>query len=134
LESQPRKGDGILVKLVGVSGQGNSRARVLKLGSYKRDPRAVNDLALLRLSRNIGVPFAEFATPLRHDGKRYSALGFPDADVQGRNASGVLHAANADGLVQMDGNSALFVKGGFSGAPVWSKNLNAFVGIVVREL
>ena len=134
LGRSPKENAKVTVKLIGVRGQVAVSARILKLGKYARDRRAVNDLALLRLSTNLGVPVAEFATPLRHGGKEYSALGFPDADPQGRNASGLLHAANADGLVQMDGNSALFVKGGFSGAPVWSKSLDAFVGIVVSEL
>jgi hypothetical protein len=134
LGRRPRQNEQVTVKLIGIGNQEIVRARVIKLGAYARDPRAVNDLALLRLSRNFGVPVAEFATPLRHGGKEYSALGFPDADPQGRNASGLLHAANADGLVQMDGNSSLFVKGGFSGAPVWSRSLDAFVGIVVSEL
>src|SRR5439155_12186322 len=45
-----------------------------------------------------------------------------------------LHAADAKGLVQMDRGGALSVLGGFSGAPVWSPDLNAFVGLVVTEL
>lgn len=134
LGRRPKLNAVLQVKLIGVGSQKVVRTRVRKLGDYARDARAVNDLALLRLPSSCGVPVAEFATPLRHGGKDYSALGFPDADPQGRNASGLLHAANADGLVQMDGNSALFVKGGFSGAPVWSPSLAAFVGIVVSEL
>jgi hypothetical protein len=134
LGRRPKTNNEVRIKLIGVGDGEAVRAKVFKLGEYARDARAVNDLALLKLSRNFGVPIAEFATPLRHAGKAYSALGFPDADPQGRNASGLLHAANADGLVQMDGNSALFVKGGFSGAPVWSRSLDAFVGIVVSEL
>lgn len=124
----------VRVKIIGMDGQPMVQARVIKLGAYTRGKAALNDLALLKLSRSFNIPAMEFATPLRHGGKRYSVLGFPDGDPQGRNASGLLHAANAAGLVQMDGNSALFVKGGFSGAPVWSEDLKAFVGIVVREL
>ncbi|HEY5041948.1 MAG TPA: serine protease [Verrucomicrobiae bacterium] len=134
LGRSPAKNAKILVKLMGVSGQPEISTRIEKLGKYASKRHSVEDLALLKFGRLRGISEAEFATPLRHGGKRYSVLGFPDSDLQGRNASGVLHAANAAGLVQMDGNSALFVKGGFSGAPVWSSDLRAFVGMVVSEL
>lgn len=134
LGKKPKKGAKVSVKLVGMDNQPLEETSVLKLGAYAREGSAQSDLALLQLARPFTIPTMEFATPLRHSGKRYSVLGFPDGDPQGRNASGLLHAANAAGLVQMDGNSALFVKGGFSGAPVWSADLGAFVGIVVREL
>ena len=71
---------------------------------------------------------------MRHSRESFSVLGFPEGDPQGRNAVGVLLAADAKGLVQMDSEGALLVEGGFSGAPVWSAELGAFVGIVVTEL
>ena len=93
-----------------------------------------NDLALLKLPPNgLDVTAVEFASPLRHGGKHYSVLGFPGGDPQGRNATGVLNAMDARGLVQMDRGGALSVLGGFSGAPVWSADVAAFVGLVVRE-
>ncbi len=131
---KPAKGVKLQVKLIGIAGQPTVTSRVMTLGAYAKTERSLDDMALLSLDGNLDIPAAEFATPLRHGGKTYSALGFPDGDSQGRNASGILHAANADGLVQMDGNSALFVRGGFSGAPVWSPDLRAFVGMVVSEL
>ncbi|HEU5153660.1 MAG TPA: hypothetical protein VFU03_02900, partial [Gemmatimonadales bacterium] len=79
------------------------------------------------------IPPVEFASPLRHGGKSYSVMGFPGGDRQGRNATGKLHAADAKGLVQMDRGGALSILGGFSGAPVWSPEVSAFVGIVVTE-
>src|SRR4051794_40313084 len=61
-------------------------------------------------------------------------LGFPDGLPQGRNASGILNATDALGLVQMNkGSEALQVEQGFSGAPVWSPDIRAFVGMVVTE-
>ena len=134
LGKKPKKGAKIQVKLIGVDEQPIITAVVEDLGPYPSTQKAKNDLALLKLIITFEISAAEFATPLRHLGKHYSVLGFPDGDSQGRNAGGKLHAANADGLVQMDGNSALFVKGGFSGAPVWSSDLKAFVGIVVSDL
>jgi hypothetical protein len=133
LEDTPKRNARVRVQLIGVNKQPTVSAMVHKLGSYSRRKRPVTDLALLRLDRKLNIPVAEFATPLRHGGKKYSVLGFPDGDEQGRHASGVLHAADAAGLVQMDGNSALFIRGGFSGAPVWSPDLSAFLGMVVTE-
>jgi hypothetical protein len=134
LGAKPKNGASVRLKLIGIPEQPVVRSTLKKLGKFARDKRPINDLALLELNRKLDIPVAEFATPLRHSGKKYSVLGFPDGMEQGRNASGWLHAADALGLVQMDGSSALFVKGGFSGAPVWSPDMNAFVGMVVSEL
>ena len=122
----------VLVTLVGVDGQPTVNAKIRDLGG--KDPE--NDLALLKLDPppRLSIPPVEFASPLRHGGKSYSVLGFPSGDRQGRNATGRLNAVDARGLVQMDRGGALFVLGGFSGAPVWSVELGAFVGIVVTEL
>jgi hypothetical protein len=99
-------------------------------------PGPQNDLALLRIvdAGNLDIQMVEFASPLRHSGKSYSVLGFPAGERQGRNVSGKLHAADANGLLQMDRGGALSVLGGFSGAPVWSPDLKAFIGLVVTEL
>ena len=96
------------------------------------------DLALLRIlpRPDIAPRIApmEFASPLRHSGKSFYALGFPNGSPQGHHASGRLHGADAYGLVQMDGMSPLLVQGGFSGAPVWCPEVGAFVGIIVSAL
>jgi hypothetical protein len=99
-------------------------------------PGPQNDLALLEIDGDTGLRIepVNFASPLRHTGKQYSVMGFPAGDRQGRNVSGLLHAADASGLVQMDRGSSLSVLGGFSGAPVWCPDVSAFVGIVVTEL
>jgi hypothetical protein len=122
----------IAVSLTGVIGQPTVWANLDRIGGTGHE----NDIALLKISSGppLNIPPAEFASPLRHYGKTYSVLGFPGGDPQGRNAAGRLHAADAKGLVQMDRGGALAVLGGFSGAPVWSSDLHAFVGIVVSEL
>lgn len=118
--------------LIGVTGRPTVRLRVVKLGS-----EAVHeDLARLEIESDISLTIMpiQFCTPVRHSGKSFSVLGFPNRDPQGRNAKGFLHAANAEDMVQMDGDSSLLVQGGFSGAPVWSAELCGFVGLVVAEL
>lgn len=127
------QGKQILVSLPGVNNQPTVVAGVERVGGEG----AQNDLALLKIldaHRFQKIQAVEFASPLRHGGKSYSVLGFPGGDQQGRNAVGRLHAADAKGLVQMDRGGALSVLGGFSGAPVWSSDMNAFVGLVVTEL
>ena len=127
------KGKNVLVSLAGVTNQPTVETEVVNTGG--ECPQ--NDLALLKIldpSPFQKIAAVEFASPLRHGGKTYSVLGFPGGDQQGRNAVGRLHAADAKGLVQMDRGGALSVLGGFSGAPVWSSDVNAFVGLVVTEL
>jgi hypothetical protein len=121
----------VLVSLVGVTGQPTIKTKVAQIDKG----RLSYDLARLEIMEDIGLEIVPvmFASPFRHGGKSYSVLGFPGGDPQGRNASGHLHAADAAGLVQMDGSSSLFVRGGFSGAPVWSTEVDGFVGLVVTE-
>lgn len=136
LGRKPQIGDIIDCRLIGVVGQPVLKACVEELRDEEFPER---DLALLslRVPREIelAVTPMEFVTPLRHSGKRFSVFGFPnDTDDQGRNVTGWLHAADAKGLVQMDCGGNLSVEGGYSGAPVWSPDLDGFVGIVVSEL
>jgi hypothetical protein len=95
------------------------------------------DLAIVRIvlprGQKLRVPETEFAAPFRHGGKAFSVVGFPAGDSDGYYASGVMRGANIAGLVQLDGEGKILVQGGFSGAPVWSADLSAYVGIVVSE-
>jgi hypothetical protein len=130
-----KQGDKVDVRLVGVKGRPKRVATVEKIGE---DGPLERDLALLTIvpseEEEVIVPPVEFATPFRHAGKGFSVLGFPDGAEQGRNAFGTLNAADAFGLVQMNKDSAaLEVKQGYSGAPVWSPEIGAFVGLVVTE-
>lgn len=134
LGKTPAINDQVQARLVGLASTNNLvTAKIIKLGS---DTIATDDLALLEIIDPLGLPIApvEFCTPLRHGDKRFSVLGFPTDEQQGRNARGFLHAINADGLVQMDRNGSLKVERGYSGAPVWSPDLGAYVGLVVTEL
>ena len=124
-------GEHIPISIIGVRGRPTLWARVVKvLGT-----RLETDVAMLEIvdQQRISVPPAEFARPLSHGGKSYSVFGFPLGDAQGRNVTGTLNASDAVGLVQMDRGGVLSVLGGFSGAPVWSRDLRAFVGLVVTE-
>lgn len=124
----------VKVRLIGIDGQPSLTAEV---GKVADGSTSTEDLTLLMLRPTafpLEFPTVEFATPLRHGGKTFSVLGFPDGDAQGRHSTGFLHAIDAAGLVQMDGHSPLLVQPGFSGAPVWSPEVGAFVGLVVTEL
>ena len=108
-----------------------------EIESYADGDEPENDLCLLRikgLDDRLKIAPIEFVAPLRHGRKSYSVLGLPKSDPQGKNAIGILQAADAKGLIQMESVGALLVEGGFSGAPVWSSDLGGFVGLVIAEL
>lgn len=125
----------VTVTLTGVRGQPKVNAVPEKVCS---ESCYSGDLALLRFEppaqTKLAISAAQFAAPLRHSGKTFYTLGFPEGSDQGLHANGSLHGADASGLVQMDGTSPLLVEDGFSGAPVWSPELGAFVGLVVAAL
>lgn len=128
-------GDVIPVVLVGVSGQ----PRVQAMLEYLGDPSSfASDIAVLRLeehaSARLAIAPVRFAAPMTHAGKRFGVLGFPGGinyGRTGRHAAGLLRGADAEGLVQMDGDHIIAVEPGYSGAPVWCADVQAFVGIVV---
>jgi hypothetical protein len=132
LTKEPKPGSTVVATLAGIRTQPTVNTKVIRLGQA----RPVDDLALLEIVGGpaLSVAPVEFASPLRHGGKTYSVMGFPGGDRQGHNVSGSLHATDAMGLVQMDRGGSLSVLGGFSGAPVWSKEVAAFVGLVVTEM
>jgi hypothetical protein len=111
--------------LFAASGE-RAEASVLHVGDPKR-PAA--DFALLKTSaRHVGAPLLEQAAP----GHRYDCFGYPTgwAD-QGNAAQGLVGLANAQGLIQLEGDGTGFgIRGGFSGAPVWDRLAQAVVGMV----
>jgi hypothetical protein len=129
------RGKKVSVQLVGITSRPVLSARVSRVSALAGPGEDLVTLELedRDLPNRFEIPPAEFATPLRHGDKSFSVLGFPNGDSQGCNASGRLHGSDALGLIQMDMTSSLMVESGYSGAPVWSSDLGAFVGIVVSE-
>jgi hypothetical protein len=122
------------IQLIGVTGNPSCVGKVIDFPSGKGPE---NDLCLLEIEQLEGrlrIEPVEFITTLRHGQKSFSVLGFRTPDPLGRNAVGRLHAADARGLIQMDCEGALPVSGGYSGAPVWSSDLGAFIGLVRSEI
>jgi hypothetical protein len=110
-------------------------------GRFEKRSKAgglAGDLAIIRIAlpraQKLRITETEFAAPFRHGGKTFSVVGFPEGNSDGCYASGLMRGANVAGLVQLDGEGEILVQGGFSGAPVWSSDLNAYVGLVVSEL
>jgi hypothetical protein len=103
-------------------------AAILHVG----DPgRPAADFALLkaaRKARHPGAPVLEQAP----SGHRYESFGYPTGwSEQGNAAQGVVGLANAQGLIQLEGDGTGFdIRGGFSGAPVWDRLAQAVVGMV----
>src|ERR1044071_4734515 len=93
-----------------------------------------DDVAVLRIlepPRLPSVPRAEFATPLTFKGKPYSTVTFTDGMPQAAGASLLLDAPPS-------GSGAPIVTSGLvsshisAGSPVWSSDLEAFVGILSK--
>ena len=58
------------------------------------------------------------------------AFGFPDRDLIGNSADGVVGAALTLGWIRLDTQSRYFVRPGFSGGGLWSPDYKAVVGVV----
>ncbi|MEU6408884.1 P-loop NTPase fold protein [Microbispora sp. NPDC046933] len=89
------------------------------------------DLAVLRLERSLPpdvrpVEFAAAAPP----GLQVSAYGFPRGYQDGRWASGRTVGSLPNGAVQLEATDSTGFTAGYSGAPVWSPELGAVLGIL----
>ena len=101
-----------------------------------QNPGLVMDLALLILQQP--VPVGVQAAPLRcpKTGDLIScawwAFGFPSGDPVGNWAEGEVGAALGYGWVRLDtrSDSRYFVRPGFSGGGLWSRDYAAVVGVV----
>ncbi|MCX5346092.1 nSTAND1 domain-containing NTPase [Streptomyces atratus] len=98
-------------------------------------PDQTGDIAVLRL-RN-GIPGARplpMVDPQRgvwdHDAR---AVGFTDDNPDGIWQSGRFRGPTRQGWIQLSraNGEAVYVKGGFSGSPVWDNELGAAVGMMV---
>ncbi|MFJ4843294.1 trypsin-like peptidase domain-containing protein [Streptomyces sp. NPDC088746] len=98
-------------------------------------PDRTGDMALLRLRVPIPgarpLPLADPPEGVWHHHAR--AVGFTDDHPGGIWHSGTFRGPTREGWVQLsrgDGES-VYVKGGFSGSPVWNDELGAVVGLMV---
>ncbi|MFI7037277.1 P-loop NTPase fold protein [Microbispora rosea] len=111
---------------------GPSRAGVHFLASAApgSEPPTV-DLAVLRLETALPpdvrpVEFAASAPP----GLQVSVYGFPNGYPDGRWVSGRTVGSLPSGAVQLEVTDSAGFTGGYSGAPVWSPELGAVLGII----
>jgi hypothetical protein len=125
-------GGTVLVSLAISTTNGFSEAKIIQFGSGD----AVGDLALLETSGSMlppGAGKARFATPLRYNDRQFAVLGFSDGAGEGLPVEGsFVGPEDRDGLVLMPGEK-IRNKGGFHGTPVWSPELEAFVGLVTSS-
>ncbi|HEY5041949.1 MAG TPA: hypothetical protein VIK53_08095 [Verrucomicrobiae bacterium] len=126
-------GGTVLVSLAISTTNGFSEAKIIQFGSGD----AVGDLALLETSGSMlppGAGKARFATPLRYNDRQFGVLGFSDGAGEELAVEGsFVGPEDRDGLVLMPGEK-IRNKGGFHGTPVWSPELEAFVGLVTSSL
>ncbi|WP_412775129.1 trypsin-like peptidase domain-containing protein [Streptomyces platensis] len=98
-------------------------------------PDQTGDIAVLRLRNRIpGARPLPMADPQRgvwdHDAR---AVGFTDDNPDGIWLSGRFLGPTRQGWIQLSraNGEAVYVKGGFSGSPVWDNELGAAVGMMV---
>ena len=71
-------------------------------------------------------------TQYQLDRHKFGAYGFPPGKDHAVWAEGVITKRVGQGRIQLNGlNTQYSLKGGFSGTPIWDKNLGAVVGIAV---
>lgn len=124
--TEPSAGEPVAIRFA--SDGARAEASVLHVGDPKR-PAA--DFALLKTkpsARRMGAPLLGQAAA----GHRYDCFGYPTGwTEQGNAAGGIIGLANAQGLIQLEGDGTGFgIRGGFSGAPVWDRLAQAVVGMV----
>ncbi|MEU2630379.1 hypothetical protein, partial [Kitasatospora sp. NPDC007106] len=94
----------------------------------------INDVAVLVLAEPLPE---ECAIQVRRPaagtllGHRWWAFGFPDS-AHGSSSSGIVGEELGYDWIRLDTTSKYLVKGGFSGAGVWSEDYNAVVGMVAQ--
>jgi WD40 repeat protein len=97
-------------------------------------PLPLSDLAVLTLHEPVpaGVEPAPLRCPRPEDlvSKAWWAFGFPEGDLIGNSADGVVGAWLALGWVRLDAESRYQVRPGFSGGGLWSPDYQAVVGVV----
>jgi len=125
-----REGQEVLITLVGLPDHAPLQARVMRLEAGETLDDA---LALLESVEPLPAQLrsnTEFATALRSTGKEFSVMGFTDRKEGGTTVTGRLEAANNSGLLSLIGDGIGQLGYFFGGSPVWSPELNAFVGLV----
>ncbi|MFJ8545933.1 serine protease [Streptomyces sp. NPDC093586] len=111
-------------------------ARIVQWGPSQAPDGNGPDSAVLRLERQVpgtGPVRCVDLEPEELRGYTAEIIGFPTGRRQGVWREGVLRGPQADGQVQIDRVGAGYrVPPGFSGSPVWSRDLGAVVGMTVR--
>ncbi|WP_329212384.1 nSTAND1 domain-containing NTPase [Streptomyces sp. NBC_01708] len=111
-------------------------ARIVQWGPSQVPDGNGPDVAVLRLERLVpgtGPARCVDMEPAKLRGYAAEIIGFPAGRPQGIWHEGVLRGPQAGGQVQIDRVGAGYrVTPGFSGSPVWSRDLGAVVGMTVR--
>jgi WD40 repeat protein len=136
--STPEEGARLYVDLPLLSGPGSQTVTVTASVVLWAPSRAAGglDVAVLRLDSV--VPGTEPARlvdiePAAMRGHATQIVGFPEGRGQGVWHEGVLRGRQADGQIQVDRvGTGYRVSRGFSGSPVWDRDLGAVIGMMVK--
>lgn len=88
-------------------------------------------MALLEVAKSVlrpEVPPAEFASPLKYEGQEFMVVTFPPNLGRGITDGGQFQSETSNGTIRM--GPYKFQDGGFGGSPIFSPELDAFVGLV----
>jgi hypothetical protein len=107
--------------------------RLIKL---ENDGLPENDLALLEIENppHMNVPEVEFASPLRHGARVILCWAFPMVIGKDGTLADIYSLLMPRACCRWIEAARFQCWAGSSGAPVWSSDLSAFVGLVVTEL
>lgn len=115
------------------------RLKAQVIAYFPKADKASDDVAVLKLVSRLPVPETAKAIRLRYsqsfNGHDFGVYGFPeDYEKSGTYVEGLLQERLADEHVQARGitNLAFFVEEGFSGSPVFDKQLDAVMGMIKR--
>ncbi|NGO46706.1 trypsin-like peptidase domain-containing protein [Streptomyces ureilyticus] len=101
--------------------------------SLPADDQGIRDVAVLHLTEDVPSGLAarlRRAAPGDLVGTKWWSFGFPEGAL-GNSASGTVGEELAHGWVRLDTDESRYpVKGGYSGAAVWSPDFQAVVGMV----
>jgi HEAT repeat protein/uncharacterized membrane protein/S1-C subfamily serine protease len=102
------------------------------------DVMSMRDIAILELDQIAPRDATEtqFVLPVTGEraGHHFHTYGFPRGYNQGVSAVGILRASELNDWLQLEAISSVGIpiEPGFSGAPVWDKNDNGVVGMIVE--
>lgn len=125
--------EGLTVRFLKVSERDHIRVAEVRYPSTTDFPEAVVLVLDQPIPDSVELPRLSFAKPAELVGHRWWSFGLTqDSSHFGTAAYGTIMSTLTFGLVQVDPSSRRGLGPGFGGAPLWSPEHNAVVGMIVQ--